>query len=136
MDSGVGGALSGVKELQGVGEAAGLVYGLEALFDELFGFVELQVERGGFDVASADEAPFAIRHAFDEAALDVILGFKLGDESADVAIVILTVFVEEDGGLGVDAVFDGVGGGTEFSFGGNGSGGAERIAAVGHELYF
>ena len=136
LDPAVSRGLGVIEHLQGVGEAAGLVDGFEAFFDEFFCLVELQIKCGGLDVTGADEPPFAVCHAFDETSLDVVIGLELGDKGADITVVILTVFVEENGGLRINPMLDGVSGRTEFSVGGCGSGGAERVAAIGFELYF
>ena len=123
-----------VEELEREGDADGLVEGVEAFFSGAGGFVELDVERGGFEIAGAGEAPFAIGHAFNEAEFDGVLWFELGDEGADVEVVGVAVFVHEGGGVGVEPVFGGVLAGTGFADVGLGSGGFEGVLPVGVAL--
>src|ERR1035438_9635862 len=128
---GVDAALEEVEAAVGVIEACG---------DELIlvlggAWVEGAVEEGGFGGGEAAEEPGAADEGVDQ-----VSGFGGGWVEADVVFglerfQIFTAFGEDDFGFGVDAGFEGVGGGALFAFGGDGAGGEFGVAAVGVDLF-
>ena len=93
------------------------------------------VEEGGIGGGEAAEEPGAADEGVDQVAglggggleADVVFGFE--------GFEVLGFFGEDDFGFGVDAGFEGVGGGVLFAFGRDGPGGELRIAAVGVDLF-
>jgi hypothetical protein len=59
--------------------------------------------------------------------LGAVFGAELGDEVVEIGLA----FAGEEGGEGVEAMFEGVLGGAEFSVGGAGAGGFLGVCAIG-----
>ena len=106
--------------------------GIEARYQPFF---EAKVPDVGFDGGEAAEEPGVADDGGDERLFfrcggveAVEVGIADGFEGGD-------VFADEEGGLGEDAVLEGVEAGDGLAFGGAGSGRFECVEAVGLDLF-
>jgi len=87
------------------------------------------IDELGFDGPAAALAPDGDGEFFDEGELDGVRGLEPFDEVVEMGLEALGGLEAEDGVLGQKAVTKGVGGGTRFAWGCNGSPGAGAIGA-------
>ncbi|HTA44457.1 MAG TPA: hypothetical protein VK789_18540 [Bryobacteraceae bacterium] len=103
-----------------------------------FSVVAAPTERENVVLDSGDavEAPSVLGDEVRELLFDRRFGLETGDETIAERIVSFTVFFGEHRYLAGQAVAEIVEARSGFAFGGSGSGGALRVAAVGFELLF
>lgn len=133
--------LVALEELEDVGrvgegtEGLGLDFaGGEAAGGQVAG--DEGLDEVGFDAAEAAEAELGVGHLHDEVGFGGALWGVFGEVGVAEGDKFLGVFVEQEGGLGEEAVFEGVLRGAAFAFRGFGAGGFLRVGAAGGELFF
>jgi hypothetical protein len=133
--------LVALQEVQGVGgvgqraEGLGLHFAVgQAARGQLAGDEDL--EEVGFEAADAAEAELGVGHFHDKVHFGGGLGLILVDVGVAEGDEVFRGFVEEEGGLGEEAVFAGVLGGAGLAFWGSGAGGLLGVGAPGGELFF
>ena len=87
-----------------------------------------------FDALGAAEAPLEAGDVADQGFLEDAHRLELADEVGAELVELVGVFGIEDEVCGVGAVGDGVKGGAELAFLGDGAGGALGIPAIGFDL--
>jgi len=129
-------ALEELEDAGGVGEGAdgfgldfavGEAGGADVAGDEL-------LDKIGFHAADAAEAVLGVGHLHDEVHLGGAFGLVFGEVGVAEGDVVVWGFVVEQGGLGEEAVLEGVPGGAGLAGGGFGAGGAGGVGAPGGEL--
>lgn len=131
-------ALEELEDVGGVGEGTkglGLDFaGGEAAGGQVAG--DEGLDEVGFDAAEAAEAELGVGHLHDEVGFGGALRGVFGEVGVAEGDKFLGVFVEQEGGLGEEAVFEGVLRGTGLAFGGFRAGGIPCVGAAGSELLF
>ena len=131
-------ALQQVQGVRGVGQRAerlGLHFAVrQAARGQLARDQDL--DEVGFHAADAAEAELGVGHFHDEVHFGGGLGLILVDVGVAEGDEVFRGFVEEEGGLGEEAVFAGVLGGAGFARGGSGTGRLLGVQAPGGELFF
>jgi len=94
------------------------------------------VEQAGFEGAETAQTPGGHGHLFDEQRFGGAGGLVFVEEGVAELAEFFGIFVREDGGLGGQAVAEGVVGDGGASVGGAGAGGKLGVAAVGVKLTF
>ena len=89
--------------------------------------LDLDIEETGFGGGLAAEAPEGDGHFVSQGFFDEIGGLPGAKVGVDELVEIGEFFAGEEEVLGISAMFEGVGGGTAFAFGGLGAGGMERV---------
>jgi len=119
---------------EGVAEGPLLAVG-EVFSDGIAGVDEVELEGLGFGELDAAELPDGEDDAGGEFELDGAAGGEVVEEIAVEGFEIGVGFdAFEDGGVGVEAVFEGVGADGGLAGAGGGAGGSFGVAAVGREL--
>jgi hypothetical protein len=111
-------------------EASVLGFGVRFKVDEA------KFEEAGFEAAATDEAPLGHDDLVDEGGFERSGGLELVEEGVAEFVESLIVFAYDDGGLGSEAVFEGIEADGGLAFGGFGAGAVLGIAAVGVDLFF
>jgi hypothetical protein len=131
-------ALQKMQRVRGVGQRAerlGLHFAVrQAARGQLARDQDL--DRVGFHAADAAETELGVGHFHHEVHFGGGLGLILVDVGVAEGDEVFRGFVEEEGGLGEEAVLAGVLGGAGFALGGSGTGGLLGVQAPGGELFF
>ena len=128
-----GAGAAGVVE-EGHGAAAvGLEAG-EVLLHARGEIGHAEIEQAGFDAAEAGEAPGGHDHLVDQKIFGWGGGLVLGAECFGELVEILLIFIFENGGLGGEAVAQGVEADGGEAFGSARAGAQLSVAAVGDDL--
>lgn len=100
------------------------------------GGVEAVPEHAGLGAAEAAQAPLGVGEVADEDFLDGVGGLEEGVEGVEEGLALGGVFAGQQGGLGGEAVAEGVEAGAGLALGGLGAGREPGVAAVGEFLSF
>jgi hypothetical protein len=131
-------ALQQVQGARGVGQRAerlGLHFAVRQAARGQFARDE-DLDQVGFHAADAAEAELGVGHFHDEVHFGGRLGLILIDVGVAEGDEVFGGFVEEEGGLGEEAVFACVLGGAGLARRGSGTGGFLGVRAPGGELFF
>jgi len=129
-DVGLGGVTAKGKGVAAVGRE-----GVVVVAHHLIQVQQLHLEEAGFHGAAAAEAPGGHGELFEEdipgGAGGLVLGAEFGAEPIEAAFV----FAGQGGGLGGEAVTEGIGGDLALALGGFGAGAFLGVPAVGIDLF-
>ena len=109
------------------------IFGAFGAFGEMH-FVE-GLKPSAFGAGEALGDPMTLDEALDQDLLGDALRLEIVEDGLLEFAVIVRVFERKDDGFGGEAVFEGVEAGFGFAFGGAGSSGLLRVAAVGRDLF-
>jgi len=118
-------------------EGQALLFGQAGVLALEFGaeVAEAEVEQAGLDAAQAGETPGGHDHLLDEEIFGGSGGVMLGFEGFEQLAELLVIFGGEDGGLGGEAVAEGIEADGGAAFWSSGSRGELGVPAVGVDLF-
>jgi hypothetical protein len=104
-------------------------------FEVLPVFVVAEFVDPGFEFAAAGEAPLGHDDLVDECGFEGSDGQEMVEEGTEEVVESLFVFVEDDGVLGSEAVFEAIEANGGLAFRGFGAGAELGVAAIGGALF-
>jgi hypothetical protein len=116
------------------GEAVILGHVVIVAAEALFLILHAVFEESGFDARVARDAPMGGGELMDEIGLRFGLGAEVVEVIAELSLVFVGGFVEEDDGAGGESVSDGVEGGGLFASVGGGASGFGGVGAGGGDF--
>ncbi len=106
-----------------------------AVFEVPLAVDEAEIEEAGFDGAAAGEAPLGHDDLVDEGGFEGAGGLEVIEEGVEEFVEGLVVFAADDGVIGSEAVFEGIGADGGLALGGFGAGAVLGVAAIGGDLF-
>ena len=96
---------------------------------------EAEIEEAGFDGAAAGEAPLGHDDLVDEGGFEGAGGLEVIEEGVEEFFEGVFLFAPDDGVIGSEAVFEGIGADGGLALGGLGAGAVLSVAAIGGDLF-